>query len=169
MEKILADIEKVRLKIDPGASRTLEREILAARRIFVAGAGRSGLIARTFAMRLLHLGFSVFVTGEVVTPAITGDDLLISCSGSGETQTTLHFSRVARLVGARLCVITGRTRSTLCRLADCSILIPAPIRGKRGNSLFERTLFIFLEGEVDRLRRRVREKQDFDGIHANLE
>lgn len=169
MERILADIDRVRRRIDPAAVRALQREIFTARRVFIAGAGRSGLLARTFAMRLLHLGFTVYVTGEVVTPAIAGGDLLIACSGSGETQTTIHFARVARRLGARVCVISGRRSSTLFRLADCPVHIPAPIRGKRGNSLFERTLFIFLEQALDRLRRRVKTAADFDRIHANLE
>ena len=44
--------------------------ILTADRIYVAGAGRSGLIARAFAMRLMHIGLESFVVGETVTPAM---------------------------------------------------------------------------------------------------
>ena len=36
-------------------------------RIFVYGAGRSGLVAKAFAIRLVHLGFQTFVIGETIT------------------------------------------------------------------------------------------------------
>ena len=49
-----------------------------AKRIFVAGAGRSGLISKFFAMRLMHAGFEVFVVGEIVTPSICEGDLFLS-------------------------------------------------------------------------------------------
>src|ERR1700738_269625 len=58
-----------------------------ANRIFVVGAGRSGLALRAAAMRLMHLGLNVFVTGETITPAIQKGDLLLAASGSGTTST----------------------------------------------------------------------------------
>ena len=45
-----------------------------AKRIFVSGAGRSGLIGRFFAMRLMHSGYDVSVVGEIVTPSIKSGD-----------------------------------------------------------------------------------------------
>ena len=44
--------------------------ILKADRIFVAGAGRSGFVARAFANRLMHMGLTVYFVGEPTTPAI---------------------------------------------------------------------------------------------------
>jgi 6-phospho-3-hexuloisomerase len=38
-------------------------ELLQAKRIYVIGAGRSGLVAKAFAMRLMHLGLAAFVVG----------------------------------------------------------------------------------------------------------
>lgn len=51
--------------------------ILKADRIFVAGAGRSGFVARAFANRLMHMGLTVFFVGEPTTPAIKAGDLLV--------------------------------------------------------------------------------------------
>ena len=64
-----------------GALSKVEREpvtrlielIESARRVFVAGAGRSGLMVRTFAMRLMQMGFETYVAGETTTPAIDKD------------------------------------------------------------------------------------------------
>ena len=59
--------------------------VAAAPRVFVLGAGRSGLALRMTAMRLMHLGLDVHVVGEVTTPAIERGDLLVTASGSGTT------------------------------------------------------------------------------------
>ena len=44
--------------------------LLRAKRIYVMGAGRSGLVAKAFAMRLMHLGMQAFVVGGTITPAL---------------------------------------------------------------------------------------------------
>ena len=59
--------------------------IEGADRVFLAGCGRSGLMVRGFAMRLMHMGKKVYVVGETTTPSINQGDLLIIASGSGET------------------------------------------------------------------------------------
>lgn len=169
MDRMLAAVSRAGGKISHRSATGMNREIMVAKQVFVAGAGRSGLLAQAFAMRLLHLGFKVYVTGEVVTPAIASGDLLICCSGSGETETTIHFAEVARKVGARLCVITARSNSTLSGMADCAVLIPAWTGRGMGQSLFEQTLFFFLEKQVARLKRKKSDKPVFSSVHANLE
>ena len=69
---ILDELRQALAALDNESVERLIAAILKARRIFVAGAGRSGLIMRSFAMRLIHLGFDVSVVGETVTPAMTG-------------------------------------------------------------------------------------------------
>jgi len=41
---------------------------ISNKKVMVLGAGRSGLVARSFAMRLMHLTFNVHVIGETITP-----------------------------------------------------------------------------------------------------
>ena len=53
-------------------------------------------------MRLMHLGFNVYVVGETVTPAVETDDLLIVISGSGETKSINEMSALAKAKGTRL-------------------------------------------------------------------
>ena len=55
----------------------LKKLIDESGRIFVGGAGRSLLVARFFAMRLVHAGYQVNMPGEIVTPAIVSGDLLV--------------------------------------------------------------------------------------------
>jgi len=83
------------------------REILDADRIYVMGAGRSGLVAKAFAMRLMHLGFTAFVVGETITPAMRGKDLLVIFSGSGRTNSIYDVCEIAKELGGRLCLITA--------------------------------------------------------------
>ena len=67
------------------SAEKLADAILAAETIFVAGAGRSGLAMKSFAMRLMHMGFDTYVVGETVTPSITDKAVLLIGSGSGST------------------------------------------------------------------------------------
>jgi 6-phospho-3-hexuloisomerase len=92
--------------------------ILAAERIYVTGAGRSGLVARAFAMRLMHLGMEAYVVGETITPALRKGDLLVAFSGSGETHSIVEFCETAQALGGRVCLLTAVPDSTLGRTAD---------------------------------------------------
>ncbi|TFG68016.1 MAG: iron dicitrate transport regulator FecR, partial [Methanomassiliicoccus sp.] len=41
--------------------------IMESRRIFIYGVGRSGLIAKAFAIRLVQMGLEVYFVGETIT------------------------------------------------------------------------------------------------------
>jgi len=101
-------------------------EILRAKdaRIYVMGAGRSGLVAKAFAMRLMHLGFSSYVVGETITPAMTAGDMLIVLSGSGKTRTVLDIAETAKQQFGRVCLLTASLSSPLGDKADCIVFIP---------------------------------------------
>jgi 6-phospho-3-hexuloisomerase len=101
-------------------------EMLQAKnaRVYVMGAGRSGLVAKSFAMRLMHLGFLSYVVGETITPAMTKGDMLIVFSGSGKTRTVLDIAETAKQQDGRVCLITASLRSPLGDKADCIVLIP---------------------------------------------
>lgn len=157
-------------------------EILGAKRVFVAGAGRSLLMVRAFAMRLMQFGLCAYVVGETVTPAISKDDLFLIGSGSGETGALTLMAKKAKLVGAKLALITIVPDSTIGRMADRVIAIKAPSpKAKPGNqtvsiqpggSLFEQSLLLFLDALVLRIAER-RGIKDENGLlmknHANLE
>ena len=83
------------------------REILSADRIFIMGAGRSGLVAKAFAMRLMHLGLHSYVVGETITPALKPGDLLVVFSGSGKTKTIADIAETAKEIGGRISLITS--------------------------------------------------------------
>jgi 6-phospho-3-hexuloisomerase len=121
MEEMAESIRQSTAGLDKAQTSAFFRELLAAERVYVAGAGRSGLIARAFAMRLLHLGFDDYVVGETITPALQGKDILVVFSGSGETQSMVTYSKTVKDLGGRVCLITASPDSTMGRLADCVV------------------------------------------------
>ena len=121
MEQMAESIRKSTAGLDKTQTSAFFQRMLAAERVYVAGAGRSGLIARAFAMRLLHLGFEVYVVGETVTPALQPGDTLVVFSGSGETHTMATFCGTAKDLGGCVCLITASPDSTICRIADCVV------------------------------------------------
>ncbi len=106
--------------VQPGQIDKMVEWIIDAkdRRLLIIGVGRSGLVGRSFAMRMMHLGFNVYVMGETITPAIGKDDLIIAISGSGMTKLVVTASEIAKEVGARIVAVTSYPESDLGKLAD---------------------------------------------------
>ena len=94
------------------------------RKILVIGAGRSGLVGKAFAMRLMHLGFNVFVIGETITPSIGEKDLVVVISGSGITTLPLTAARMAKSLKAKVLAITSHAESPLGAMADLVVTLP---------------------------------------------
>lgn len=127
-----------------------------AKRIFVSGAGRSGLVARFFVMRLMHSGYNVYLVGEVVTPAIDRGDLLIIISGSGETEQLIAFTKRAREVGADVVLISAKASSTIGDMADSVLQIGtsdqySKVVGMPMGTLFELSTLLFLESIISHI------------------
>ncbi|GFO97241.1 6-phospho-3-hexuloisomerase [groundwater metagenome] len=124
MNFIAEHIRKVASKLDTGSASALVDSILGAKKIFLMGAGRSGLAARAFAMRLMHMGFAVHVVGETTAPAVQPDDLVIAVSGSGETTSIANLGAISKKLGSKLATITSNKDSTLGKLSDVVVIIP---------------------------------------------
>ena len=112
-------------ELDEEQLQALKSAILGADRIFVAGAGRSLLMIRGLAMRLMHMGFTAYVVGETVTPAIADKDLLIIASGSGTTGTMTVVAKKCKAAGARLALITTCPASPIGEFADLVVEVKA--------------------------------------------
>jgi len=110
------------------------------KKIMIIGMGRSGLIGRAFAMRLMHLSFAVHVVGETITPALEADDILFAISGSGSTTFVVDAAEIAKKVGAKIIAITSFPDSILGKLADHIILIAGRIVTEREKDYFSRQI-----------------------------
>lgn len=124
-----------------------------APRIFVIGAGRSGLAMKAAAMRLMHLGCTTFVVGETTTPAIRSGDLLLAASGSGTTSTIVNAAKKAAAAGATIITLTTTSQSPLANLSTHVLIIPAAqkqdfhgtLSQQYAGSLFEQFLLLFMD------------------------
>ena len=123
IEAILNNIESAEEFLDEKSVNKFEDIIMESPHVFVTGAGRSGLAAKAFAMRLMHLGVSAYVVGETISPAINADDCIIAISGSGETNTIVSAARIAKGRGSKVLVVTSYPESTLGKLSDVYILV----------------------------------------------
>jgi 6-phospho 3-hexuloisomerase len=137
---ILKEIKKVMQKIDPQAVNLFFSEIKEARRVFVIGVGRSGLVAKNLAMRLTRIHKQTYVIYETVNPKMKKGDLLIAISGSGETTDIIDSVKISRMVGARVLGLTADMNSPLAKLAHCCICIPAQIPSRLGGHYHLREL-----------------------------
>ncbi|MGP8337440.1 MAG: SIS domain-containing protein, partial [Methanosarcinaceae archaeon] len=135
MELISKHIHGVANEIEVENIKKMIADIMNAKRIFVMGAGRSGLVAKAFAMRLMHLGFIVYVVGESTTPAVKNTDVVVAISGSGETRSIADLGKIAKDIESILVTVTSNRESTLGRLADTVALIPGRTKEDVGGYL----------------------------------
>jgi 6-phospho-3-hexuloisomerase len=175
---VLDELGRALTAVDGEQMVAAAREILAARRVFTVAAGRSGLALKMAAMRLMHLGLTVYVAGEVTTPAIAAGDLLIAASGSGTTAGVVQSARVANKVGARVLAVTTAAGSPLGELADAVVVIPAATKQEHGGAiskqyagaLFEQTLLLVMDAIFQMLwAGRGESAEELWPRHANLE
>ena len=172
---IIEKISSILAATDASYDSKLTQLLDQAQRVFVAGAGRSALVARFFAMRLMHGGYNVYVVGEIVTPSLRNGDLLIVISGSGETETMLAFAKRAKELGAIVALLSAKNNSTIGDLADVVFQIGSPeqygkIAGMPMGTAFELSTLIFLESTIAHI---IHEKgipeEEMRTRHANLE
>jgi 6-phospho 3-hexuloisomerase len=172
---ILDKITEILTATEESYDEKLVEMLDQAKRIFIAGAGRSKLVGNFFAMRLVHGGYDVSVVGEIVTPSIKAGDLLIIISGSGETEQLIAFTKSAQKVGAKIVLISSRASSTIGDLADGVFQIGkqelyGKVVGMPMGTVFELSTLCFLEALISHI---IWEKGIPEEImrerHANLE
>jgi 6-phospho-3-hexuloisomerase len=121
MQQMAEIITRSVLMLDRRQMQVFFEAMLSAKRVYVAGAGRSGFIARAFGLRLMHLGYNTYVVGETITPAFISGDTLVMFSGSGETHSMASICRTAHELGGKVCLITASPESKMGRMADCVV------------------------------------------------
>nr|WP_263324657.1 6-phospho-3-hexuloisomerase [Neobacillus sp. Marseille-Q6967] len=125
------EISTVLSNISEVEANHLSKHLCNAKRIFVYGEGRSGLMGKAFAMRLMHGGFPVYVIGETVTPSIEADDLLVAISGSGSTGAIHQFASKSKELGAKVFLVTTNRESKIASISDGILVIPAATKYRR--------------------------------------
>ena len=179
ISEVLEELCKTVKRVSYEEETAIASAIQKAKRVFVAGSGRSGLIASCFAMRLMQSGITAYRVGECTTPAIEADDLLLITSGSGETGALVKNAETAKKVGAKIALITIYPESAIGKMADVILQIAASSKfdeGKKSHSiqpmgsLFEQSLLLF----GDTVAKLIIDKNNINikelwQCHANLE
>ncbi|MCE4608979.1 MAG: 6-phospho-3-hexuloisomerase [Desulfurococcales archaeon] len=188
--KFISDASKI---IDPGQVEKFLDVLVEAyaspkRKVLVMGAGRSGLVGRAFAMRLLHMGFNSYVLGETIVPSVNKGDVVIAISGSGRTKIIVTAAETAKQVGATVVAITTYPDSPLGQLADIVVKVPGRTKSTKMDdyfarqilgihepfaplgTLFEDTALVFLDGIIYSLMVKLGVSEDQMRMrHANVE
>lgn len=152
-QAIIAENQRLAEQVDYAQVAAIIPLIQHAERVFVVGAGRTGLALKATAMRLMHLGLTVFVVGETTTPAIRKGDLLLAGSGSGTTSTIVKAAEKAVAAGATVVAISTTTDSPLAALATQVVVLPAAQKQDHGGtisqqyagSLFEQSVLLLTD------------------------
>lgn len=180
MKMVLGELGQLFDRLDESELDRLAQAIVDSGVVFAAAAGRSGMLLRCAAMRLMHLGKPAYVVGEIVTPPIHEGDLLLIASGSGETGSLVSMAKKAKGLGAKIALVTANPRSTIAGLADVAVTLPAPTpkaevrdyvasEQPMGN-LFEQSMFITMDIVVMELMAKLGKTSEMMFTrHANLE
>jgi 6-phospho-3-hexuloisomerase len=152
---IIAEHQQVFERQDVNQLKASLRKVAEAKRIFVIGVGREGIAARSFAMRLMHLGKEVHWIWDDTTPGICPGDLLIAVNGSGRIGHINYVIKQAKAAGGSILVVTGSPSGEAgSLLADEVLFVPASVYNgtdevvpsiqPMGN-LFEQHLFMLFD------------------------
>jgi 6-phospho-3-hexuloisomerase len=191
--EILDNIRRALEAIDPSQVEDMLNTLVITKargsKVLIVGVGRSGLVGRAFAMRLMHLGFDVYVLGETITPAMGRGDLVIVISGSGSTTIPVTAAAIAKKANAKVLAITSFPDSSLGKLAEKMVVIQGRRREPREveeyfsrqllgeheplaplGTIFEDTCMIFLDAVVVELMKRLETSEaEMKAKHATIE
>ncbi len=192
MKEIIEFVEKAQDLIDWSQVNDMINLLLKTKikdhSVLVIGMGRSGFVGKAFALRLMHLGFRVYVFGETITPAIGKEDVVVAISGSGETNIVVRAAEVARNIGATVIAITSRPESPLAKISNKIVIVPGRTRlaseqdyyvrqliGEHEplaplGTLFEITAMILLDSIIAELMKRLGlTEEELKARHATIE
>lgn len=167
---VLNELSAITDKIDEPEFNAVVDAITTANHIFLAAAGRSGQMINALTNRLIHMGMSVSVVGEISSPHSHAGDLMIVGSGSGETQRLINQVNIAKKNGVQIVLFTTSPESTLAGLADRILTIPAGNSVQPMGSLFEQACLLTYESIVLALMENLNEtNQTMKARHADIE
>lgn len=169
--ELLDHVEAVMQNVDWASFLSFTDMLPQVQRTFVTGAGRSGLVARMFGMRLMHAGLTAYIPGETITPAAGRGDLLVAISCTGATEYTNYMIQKAHELGAKVVVITSVADSPLTARADQVVLIPVTAEDiVTRAAVFEHVTSLCLDAVFNIISERLKLNTDaFQARHANLE
>jgi 6-phospho-3-hexuloisomerase len=153
--------------------------ILKSNSIITFGAGRVGLMMRSFSMRLAHLGLNSFFLLDTNVPRIGKGDTLIVGSGSGNTISVAEMAELAAKREASILLLTANRVSRVASIATSAITLNAQTKAYENDrpksiqpmtTLFEQSLLLTLDSLVLEIMKLTKQKNsDLESRHNVLE
>jgi len=157
---ILTEVQEALAKVDPAIFETVTEAIITAKKVFVYGVGRSGLVGKAFCVRLVQMGLDVHFIGDTTTPIVEKGDLVLIISNTGETMSAVQTANIVGRIGSIVVTITSSQSSKLGRASNIVVEIPPRRNDDKARlaplgTLFEDATFIFLDSLVPQLMQRL--------------
>jgi 6-phospho-3-hexuloisomerase len=146
IDEILKEVKDVVLKVDEKELVEIVNILKKETQIFIDGEGRSGFQGKSFAMRLMHIGYNSYVMGETITPSLKKDNIYFAISGSGTTKNTLNNAKSAKALGLKVIAVTSKKGSPLEAIADLSLIVPGKVKGDKEESSVQLLSSLFDQG-----------------------
>ena len=176
LDQIVAEITGVIAKMDEGDIERAMPLIGKTGRVYATGEGRSGFQARSFAMRMMHIGYTRYMMGETICPSMHGGVGLPAIPGPGPPRRTVEDAEAAKKLGVKVIAVTSKPESPLAAAADAVIVVPGRVKGEAGgsiqllSSLFDQSVHIALDALCLMLSRRDNVSDAAaNANHANVE
>ena len=180
LDLALAELGGVVKEIDQATIDKACNMLTTAQNIVLYGCGREGLQMRGFAMRLYHLGLKSTMQGDMATPPVGKNDLLVVSDGPGHLSTVSAFVDIAVNAGAGVLLLTAQPDAPIGHRSDLVLHIPAQTMTRVQEdsatsklpmgSLYEGALFLLFEIMILRLQHLMNEsEQNMRARHTNLE
>lgn len=174
---VAKEIEKSLNSIDVSKVEEFLQIMLSSKAIFCDGMGRTELQVKGFVMRLAQMGLAAHDVSSVTTPATTKDDVLLICSGSGETENLVAHAKKAKKIGAKIALISSKEQSSIADIADVNIVIKTKVKNDTNansiqplGALFGQASGAFMDLMVIELMQKVGiSEKEMIARHKNLE
>ncbi len=180
VKTVLAEHEAVFSAQETGELESFLHAIMEAERVFVVGAGREGIAARSFTMRIMHLGKETYWLWDDTTPGMKAGDLFLAVDGSGKIGHIDYLVEQALRTGAKVGIITGAPGEPIPQKADHLLFVPAAVykgtdprvvkSAQPMGNLFEQHLFLLFDIMVMLLREEMGlSYEQMESRHRNIE
>jgi 6-phospho-3-hexuloisomerase len=146
--------------VNPDTVEKFIELVVASKKIFVFGVGRSGLAGQFLCVRLVQLGLDVHFIGDMTTPVIEKDDLTVLISNTGGTASVVSTANIAGRIGSKVVSVTAHADSNLANASDAVIHLPVPRDKERAanaplGTLFEESTNLFFDSIVPLIMKRL--------------
>jgi 6-phospho-3-hexuloisomerase len=176
-EKVLNEIQATLSKSNFSDLKLFVDKILTCEQIVVYGAGRVGLVMKSFSMRLDHLGLKSFFLGDSNVPKVNDKDLLIIGSGSGRTPSVKTIVDTAEKNGLNIICITADKYSAIANSSVSVLIIDTQTKDtdlklrssvQPMTTLFEQALLITLDSIILMLMSKLNETHETMVLRHNI-